>query len=86
MIELEHWSVTIPLTSGQLHRLTNALAGRGTRSGIRPLATSGEHVYLTGSPETLTVEAADSGVVIPAGPRRGMAKALRAYEESLKAA
>lgn len=80
------WTVATPLSSGQLHRLTNALAGRGTRSGIRPLALdSDEHVYLTGSPELLVVETENRAVRIPAGPKRALSKALRAFEDAAAA-
>lgn len=80
VVEYEDWSVACPLSSGQLHRLTNALEGRGTRPGIRPLATTGEHVHLGGAPERLIVEHGDRRVVIPAGPKRALGKALRAAE------
>ena len=80
VVEFEDWSVACPLSSGQLHRLANALEGRGTRPGIRPTATDGEVVHLAGSPERLTVEHGDHRVVIPAGPRRALGKALRAAE------
>lgn len=77
------WTVATQLSSGQLHRLTNALAGRGTRSGIRPfLLGTDEHVHLTGSPELLVVETTDRAVRIPAGPKRALSKALRAFEAS----
>ncbi len=56
VVDCADWSVACTLTSGQLHRLANALGGRGTRSGIRPVATTGEHVHLTGSPERLVVQ------------------------------
>lgn len=79
--QADGWTVATLLSSGQLHRLTNALAGKGTRSGIRPRAVdSDEHVYLTGSPELLTVETGDRVVRIPAGPKRALSKALKAYE------
>ncbi|MBJ7472351.1 MAG: hypothetical protein JHD16_13675 [Solirubrobacteraceae bacterium] len=83
LLVVEHgdWSVACPLTSGQLHRLTNALAGRGTRTGIRPLSVDEEQVHLTGSPERLIVEASDRVVTIPAGPKRALSKALRAFEK-----
>lgn len=80
------WTVATQLSSGQLHRLTNALAGRGTRSGIRPLLLgTDEHVYLTGSPELLVVETGDRVVRVPAGPKRALSKALRAFESSAEA-
>lgn len=87
-LAVEHgdWSVACPLSRGQLHRLTNALDGRGTRPGIRPDSTTGEQVHLGGSPERLTVEFGDRRVVIPAGPKRALAKALRAAESQLPAA
>lgn len=80
VVEYEDWSVACPLSSGQLHRLTNSLEGRGTRPGIRPVATTGEHVHLGGAPERLIVEHGDRRVVIPAGPKRALGKALRAVE------
>ncbi len=80
VVEQGDWSVACPLTSGQFHRLTNALAGRGTRSGIRPESTRGEHVHLTGSPELLIVEDGEHVVHVPAGPKRALWKALRAIE------
>lgn len=80
VVEFDGWSVACPLSSGQLHRLTNALEGRGTRPGIRPLATTGEPVHLGGAPERLVVERGDRRVVIPAGPKRALGKALRAVE------
>lgn len=80
VVEFDGWSVACPLSSGQLHRLTNALEGRGTRPGIRPLATTGEPVHLGGAPERLVVEHGDRRVVIPAGPKRALGKALRAVE------
>lgn len=83
VVEQGDWSVAVPLTSGQLHRLTNALAGRGTRSGVRPLSSTGDHVYLTGSPELLVIEDGDHTVHVPAGPKRGLSKALRAIEQQL---
>lgn len=76
------WSVGFHLTSGQLHRLTNGLAGRGRRHAIRPLSVDGDHVYVAGTPERLTVEYRDQLVTIPAGPRRGLSKALRAFEQN----
>ncbi len=85
VVEQGDWSVACPLTSGQLHRLTNALAGRGTRSGIRPESTRGGHVYLSGSPELLEIEDGDHTVHVPAGPKRGLSKALRAIEQELAA-
>lgn len=81
VVEQGDWSVAVPLTSGQLHRLTNGLAGRGTRNAIRPLSVDEQYVRLAGSPTTLTVEAPDRTVEIPAGPRRYLSKALRALEE-----
>lgn len=83
VIEQGDWSVAAPLTSGQLHRLTNAVGGRGTRNSVRPLSVDGEHVHLTGSPELLIVETGDRRVEIPAGPRRALSKALRAFEASV---
>jgi hypothetical protein len=80
VVEHADWSIACPLSTGQLHRLTNALDGRGTRSGIRPLATNGELVHLSGAPERLIVEQGEWRVEIPAGPRRALAKALRAAE------
>lgn len=81
------WTVATQLSSGQLHRLTNALAGRGTRSGIRPfLLGTEDHVHLTGSPELLVVETEDRIVRIPAGPKRSLSKALRAFESTTDAA
>jgi hypothetical protein len=82
VVEYDGWSVACPLTKGQLHRLTNALDGRGTRSGIRPLSLDEEYVHLTGAPERLIVEAGERRVEIPAGPKRAMAKALRAAESA----
>ena len=70
VIEQGDWSVACPLTKGQLHRLTNAVGGRGTRSGVRPLSVDGEYVHLTGSPELLIVDSGDHHVEIPAGPKR----------------
>lgn len=84
LVELAEWSAACRLTSGQLHRLTNGLAGRGRRGSVRPLALDGEHhVYLTGTPETLTVTLGEQTAIIPAGPRRGLSKALRAFEAQL---
>lgn len=84
VVELQQWSVGCHLTSGQLHRLTNGLAGRGRRNAIRPYSVDGEeHVYLTGTPETLTVGFGEQLVTIPAGPRRGLSKALRAFEQRI---
>lgn len=80
VVEQGTWSVAVPLTSGQLHRLTNGLAGRGTRNAIRPLSVDEQYVRLAGSPTTLTVEAPDRTVEIPAGPRRFLSKTLRALE------
>lgn len=80
IIEAGDWSVAATLTSGQLHRLTNALGGRGTRSGVRPESVDGEHVHLSGSPELLIVECGDRVVRIPAGPKRSLWKAFRALE------
>lgn len=85
VVEQGEWSLACPLTSGQLHRLTNALAGRGTRSGIRPESTRGGHVYLSGSPELLVIEDGDHVVHVPAGPKRALSKALRALEQRLAA-
>ncbi|MBO9532724.1 MAG: hypothetical protein J7513_07110 [Solirubrobacteraceae bacterium] len=78
VVEHGEWSVACPLSSGQLHRLTNALDGKGTRPGIRPTSTTGATVHLGGSPELLTVDDGEHQVAIPAGPKRAMAKALRA--------
>lgn len=83
VVEHADWSVACPLSRGQLHRLTNALDGRGTRPGIRPLSVDGATVHLGGSPERLTVEVGERRVVIPAGPKRALAKALRAAEGQL---
>lgn len=84
LVELATWSAACHLTSGQLHRLTNGLAGRGRRGSVRPLALDGEqHVYLTGTPETLTITVGAQMATIPAGPRRGLSKALRAFEAQL---
>ncbi|MDO9352520.1 MAG: hypothetical protein Q7T55_02430 [Solirubrobacteraceae bacterium] len=82
---IDGWSVAAHLSSGQLHRLTNGLAGRGTRNAVRPFSVDDtEHVHLSGSPTTLVVEFGDRVVEIPAGPKRGLSKALRALElESL---
>lgn len=85
VVELEGWSVHCALTTGQLHRLTNGLAGRGRRNTIRPVTASEEHVHLTGTPEVLTVEFGDHAIDIPAGPRRSFSWALRALEEQLAA-
>lgn len=75
----EDLALACPLSNGQLHRLTNALDGRGTRGGIRPRATTGAYVHLAGTPERLTVDLGDDErLEIPAGPRRALAKALRA--------
>jgi hypothetical protein len=81
VVELADWSVGFTLTSGQLHRLTNGLAGRGRRNTVRPLSVDEEHVYLTGTPTTLTVQSGDRVVEIAAGPKRGLSRALRALEE-----
>lgn len=86
MVELGSLNVGCPLTTGQLHRLTNALAGRGTRNAIRPLSVDGEYVHLTGAPERLVVQMGDEVVTIPAGPRRALSWALRAIEKDLAAA
>lgn len=80
VVELGDWSVACPLTSGQLHRLTNAVGGRGTRSGVRPESVDGVNVHLNGSPEVLIVETGDRVVRIPAGPKRALWKALRGLE------
>lgn len=80
VVEAGDWSVACPLTSGQLHRLTNAVGGRGTRSGVRPESVDGEHVHLSGSPEVLIVEVGDRVVRIPAGPKRAMWKAFKGLE------
>lgn len=81
VLDLGDWSVAFTLTSGQLRRLTNGLAGRGLRNAIRPLSVDGEPVHLTGSPERLVVEYAGRTAAIPAGPKRALSKALRAAEE-----
>lgn len=85
VVECDDWAVHCALTTGQLHRLTNGLAGRGRRNTIRPTTATDEHVHLTGTPETLTVEFGDHIVVIPAGPRRSFSWALRELEEQLAA-
>ncbi len=82
VVTLPDWSVGFHLTSGQLHRLTNGLAGRGRRNAIRPLSVDDDHVHVTGTPERLTVEYGDRIVTIPAGPKRGLSKALRAFEQN----
>jgi hypothetical protein len=85
VVELDAWSVACRLTSGQLHRLTNGLAGRGRRNTVRPVTADDEQVHLSGEPETLTVEFRDHAVQIPAGPRRSLSWALRDLEAQLAA-
>ena len=82
VVETAGWSVGFHLTNGQLHRLTNGLAGRGLRNAIRPLSVDGDHVHVSGSPELLTVEYRDHVVTIPAGPKRGLSKALRELKKN----
>lgn len=83
VVELDEWSVACALTTGQLHRLTNGLAGRGRRNTVRPVTAADEQVHLTGTPETLTVEFREHAVQIPAGPRRSLSWALRDLEQQL---
>lgn len=80
VVDLVDWRVACTLTSGQLHRLGNALSGRGTRNAVRPISTDGAHVHLTGSPDRLVVQCGELVATIPAGPRRALARALQAYE------
>lgn len=81
VVEQGDFTIAFVLTSGQLHRLTNGLAGRGLRNTIRPISVDDEPVQLTGSPTLLEVTVGERLIEIPAGPKRALSKALRALEK-----
>lgn len=85
IVQTSGWSVGFHLTSGQLHRLANGLTGRGRRNTIRPSSLDEEFVHVGGTPEQLTVAYREHTVTIPAGPARGLGKAIRAFEQQQSA-
>lgn len=76
VVSFATWSTSFELTSGQRHRLTNALTERGTRKGIRPVASNGEFVHVSATRHTLSIDTGDHAVDLPTGPKRMLSTAL----------